>query len=229
MLLFRDAQRRLSIKISDFGFASISLNEDSLLLLPKSRFWVAPEHHYRHFDVKGAKKMEVYSFGLLCFWLLIGKLSSQILNFDADILKDLDKLEEMKMENSLLKFTEQVLTRDSTLVSEQKQRLFAFFASVLALDPNERVADWVSLQDVRVGFSNGTVHTQNTVNSAKLVVTNEAESIVASYSKHERTGSHLQFTVSDNNQTIFNLALIIGRSEIVLRVLRLLTTAFVRV
>lgn len=58
--------------ISDFGYSTISDYGDdgASILLPHSRHWSAPEHTYDAVTFEDARKMDVYSMGLLCLWLL---------------------------------------------------------------------------------------------------------------------------------------------------------------
>ena len=49
-----------------------TMGESGKALLPKSRPWNAPEHHFGELEVQEAKRMDVHSFGMLCFWFLFG-------------------------------------------------------------------------------------------------------------------------------------------------------------
>jgi serine/threonine protein kinase len=57
-------------KVKDFGYSSIMVNEGHSVLMPKTVPWNAPEHHHRGFSPQDAKRMDIYSFGLLCLWIL---------------------------------------------------------------------------------------------------------------------------------------------------------------
>lgn len=56
----------------DFGFSTIFASQDDRLQLPISRPWNAPEldRPSREWAPSQAKLTDLYSFGLLCFWLL---------------------------------------------------------------------------------------------------------------------------------------------------------------
>ena len=58
-------------KVSDFGFSSIWARPDDLIQVPKTEPWNAPEWHHRGFKFREARKMDVYSFGLLCLWIVV--------------------------------------------------------------------------------------------------------------------------------------------------------------
>jgi serine/threonine protein kinase len=79
VLVFKDGAGMTAIKLADFGFATLATGEARNVLLPMSRPWNAPEHRFGGFDFPEAKKTEVYSFGMLCLWVLFEKSLSQSL------------------------------------------------------------------------------------------------------------------------------------------------------
>ena len=64
--------RRITVKVANFGYSTLTMGDSGNVLLPKPRPWNAPEHHPGGFEAHEAKKMDVYSFGMLCFWALFG-------------------------------------------------------------------------------------------------------------------------------------------------------------
>lgn len=58
--------------VADFGYSTWLANETERVKMPGSRPWVAPEWHHCGFttDHVGAMKMDAYSFGALCLWIL---------------------------------------------------------------------------------------------------------------------------------------------------------------
>ena len=92
---------RIIAKVADFGFATCFQSHKDRISMPDIGPWNAPEHHDRSFGPEQAKQMEIYSFGLLCFWLVFkagssGDLSlppdmilksGQLVNFERDRLK----------------------------------------------------------------------------------------------------------------------------------------------
>lgn len=52
--------------MTDFGFSCFECTDNELVRVARSRPWEAPEWHDRWFHLKDIKKMDVYSFGLLC-------------------------------------------------------------------------------------------------------------------------------------------------------------------
>ena len=56
-------------KVTDFGYSTV-FSGDAPIWMPKSGYWTAPEHHHRAFTPTNAKKMDAYSLGMLCLWML---------------------------------------------------------------------------------------------------------------------------------------------------------------
>ena len=85
MLVFKDAiTGKTRVKVADFGYSTHTMGESGKVLLPKSRPWNAPEHHFGEFKVQEAKKTDVYSFGMLCLWILFGNRLSNFQQTTAD-------------------------------------------------------------------------------------------------------------------------------------------------
>lgn len=66
-----DVVNKFVTKVSDFGFSSIWARPDDLIQVSKTEPWSAPEWHHRGFVFCEARKMDVYSFGLLCLWIMV--------------------------------------------------------------------------------------------------------------------------------------------------------------
>jgi serine/threonine protein kinase len=57
-------------KLTDFESSCLWGAEDDHLTVRRSIPWQAPEWHDRYFEVKQAKLLDVYSYGLVCFFTL---------------------------------------------------------------------------------------------------------------------------------------------------------------
>ena len=156
VLVFKDAiTREITAKMADFGYSTITVGESGKVLLPKSRPWNAPEHHFGEFEIQEAKKTDVYSFGMLCLWILFGNRLPNlqqttadgvtgILSFDIpffrggptllECLKDEDRLEGIA--NCLL---ESMLGFD--VDSEYTNRLKEIFSLTLPHNPGKRTCN----------------------------------------------------------------------------------------
>lgn len=159
VLTFEDEDKsRIVAKVADFGFATCFLGQNDLIKMPDIGTWNAPEYHARAFRPEQAKQMDVYSFGLLCFWLLFKAASSADLPLPPDtILNDgqFIRFKEYKSEKNLL----QLWKRDSKLIewvcwlvreddridSSTKDRLGSFFRFTLAFEPQSRCTEFEQL------------------------------------------------------------------------------------
>jgi len=154
VLVYKDATGKTIVKVADFGYSTLATGEalatgegaTGRVFLPKSRPWNAPEHHFREFTTTGAKNTDVYSFGMLCLWVLFGSAHTEGkyegISFDGsngprtplEQLKDGDKLEivanQLIDSMPLLSFN-----------SEQRIRLKEFFKLTVQLNPENRTSD----------------------------------------------------------------------------------------
>ncbi|KAH5159501.1 hypothetical protein HBH69_056890 [Parastagonospora nodorum] len=71
ILVFKSRAGQLLAKITDFGYSTKAAT-DTLIKMPKSPKWHAPEHHFGWICRAAAVKMDIYSFGLFCFWFALG-------------------------------------------------------------------------------------------------------------------------------------------------------------
>lgn len=147
-LVFRDGAGDTYAKLADFGYAGWAIgNTDNILVHPpRSWPWNAPEYHHRGFTVSAAIRMDVYSFGLLCLWLLF--FDKQSLITAADIkngsqwpLEDFETLNSMKYEDTLRDFACVQVESTQGLSANEKRDLIYFFMSAIVNDPHERASD----------------------------------------------------------------------------------------
>lgn len=123
--------------------------------MPRSVPWSAPEHHNRYFNPQAAKAMDVYSFGMMCLWLIFGEaifnestLSSPIENHMQYVdFKDefrAKMLESWKSDshNELLKRAVKMSQRYSYVNHGLAQNWVDFFRCTLALEPQARSTDF---------------------------------------------------------------------------------------
>lgn len=69
-LVFGDTADEATIQVTDFGYSCIGAKDKDEVYLPVTWGWCAPEYHDRGIPLQKAKKMDIYSFGLVCFWVL---------------------------------------------------------------------------------------------------------------------------------------------------------------
>jgi hypothetical protein len=98
--------------------------------------------------------MDVYSFGLLCFWLIFEKYLSGVAHlppnldwakehFQCEEVDDLalSILEDIKQKENLVRFARDLTMAEKGLEDQQKVALESFFKASLNDDPNEREGD----------------------------------------------------------------------------------------
>ena len=124
-------------KAADLGYSTVFTSADMLVYMPGSQNWVAPEWGpYTTTNLEGALKMDVYSFGLLCIWLLFYNIHR---NDTSGFYED------TKAEQSTLVLARRLVTEAVGLDAQQIHRLTRLFESTLASDPAGRSADFGGL------------------------------------------------------------------------------------
>jgi len=146
VLVFKDATGKTTVKVADFGYSTLAVGETAKVFLPKSRPWNAPEHYFGEFNVADAKKTDVYTFGMLCLWVLFGSMSLPQKNteytFDIsdgphtslEYFKDDDKMEDIASQ-----LMDSVSLAD--LNADYRIRLNEFFSLTVPLNPEKRTSD----------------------------------------------------------------------------------------
>ena len=78
-------------KVVDFGFAICFQSRNDLISMLKSEPWNAFERHNRHIKAEQVKQMDVYSFDMLCLWLVFGAESFVDLSLSSYISVEMGK------------------------------------------------------------------------------------------------------------------------------------------
>lgn len=104
--------------------------------MPRTPPWDAPEWHHRGFQISEAMKMDVYSFGMLCFWLLFKENEAYPSQNDIRELKGNDRLRIL---------AQQLVMKAAGLNEEKKSSLNRFFELTLIRDPDGRSQNFVQL------------------------------------------------------------------------------------
>jgi len=159
VLVFKDTTGKTVVKVTDFGYSTLVAGETlatseplavgqlpapgqaGRVFLPKSRPWNAPEHHYGEFTVAEAQKTDVYSFGLLCIWVLFGKLLQNTTEYTFDASNGpLTSLEQLKHDDKMEQIANQWM-ESVPLNAEQRTRLKEFFSLAVPRNPEKRTFD----------------------------------------------------------------------------------------
>ena len=124
-------------KVTDFGYSTLFTKDSDLITMPNSPPWTAPERYHRGIWPKEARKMDAYSFGMLCLWLLFYNKAA---NRDHNLEKDLED-----PQKELSHHTSELLEARADLENWEKDNLQKVFRSTLIQEPVERTADFTDL------------------------------------------------------------------------------------
>lgn len=120
-------------KVIDFGYSTRYVNDKQRLDLPISEPWNAPEidDNSSTWTTSEAEKTDLYSFGMLCLWLLFGPLiPGTKLELQGEVLQE--------KKNKLPQYAQELLNSDRALGDEKKAALEEFFNSSLSHVPEQR-------------------------------------------------------------------------------------------
>ena len=156
--MYKDSTGKTTIRVSDFGYSTLAADDTEMIFLPKSRPWNAPEHHYMGFDITAAKKMDVYSFGMLCLWILVGNRlqadtptvtidgRAKLVSFDGPPAQHIrTELEQLKDEDRVGDVACQLMQAMPGFSDELKARLNKFFSLATTLNAENRTSDFGKL------------------------------------------------------------------------------------
>ncbi|KAM0259856.1 hypothetical protein ACHAQJ_003100 [Trichoderma viride] len=144
LVFAEEADNKVKIRVTDFGYSTIHANNsaEAQIRLPFSAPWNAPEtvsDRDRLFSVHDAKLTDIYSFGMLCAWVLFHDSLRSMLIFSG-----------MKESGRLVQVVQGAIHKVADLDPIQKKRLSDFFSSAIAFDPKQRPLD---LQEAMKGFA----------------------------------------------------------------------------
>jgi hypothetical protein len=123
--------------VSDFGYSTIFARPDAIIKMPATEPWVAPEwsHNNATTDPEGARKMDLFSLGALCFWLLFHNNDN---NKNTIGHSTSDFLAQRRSGFSLIELADQHIGRTEGLEKEERDNLQLFFEHSLQPDPTLR-------------------------------------------------------------------------------------------
>jgi hypothetical protein len=118
----------------DFGYSTRLRDANERIPIPKSEFWTAPERGERdHFDAAKAKKMDAYSFGLLCLWLLF---------YTGQEGEEFNFWSSLQLGYQPLTLARQLLSQNRIFHGRQKDNLGELFELTLTRSPFDRSSDF---------------------------------------------------------------------------------------
>lgn len=156
VLIFKGTSGAYTAKVTDFGYSNIATDKGEYFYLPKSWPWNAPEHHHRACKLVAAQKMDIFSFGMLCLWIMFEKCLSGTLPLPSKLheLKqyfqnkdgnDLGVLENLKSGGVLMLLAKQLVGAEDQLDKNKKRALQFFFENSLEPNQDSRTPDLRSI------------------------------------------------------------------------------------
>jgi serine/threonine protein kinase len=133
ILIFENDTNCYVAKVADFGYSTWFVNENELVKMPKSLYWVAPEWHHRGFTTADAMKMDIYSFGMVCLWLLFYNTQE---NTTGDFYSSLGSAK------TVLDLAHQLIIAMDSLDDQRRSNLNQLFNLTLADNQAERSPDF---------------------------------------------------------------------------------------
>jgi len=147
----------------DFGFSHHFTCEDDIIFIPQSRPWNAPEYDPSEnlsceFIPSRAKRMDIYSFGMICVWFLFAEyfagrkplpesalwaLKTFLLDGKPRAARNI--LEDLKNEDNLLRVAHDILKSENTMNELEKGCLELLLDQTLALNEAKRANDIYAL------------------------------------------------------------------------------------
>ena len=133
--MFQQGNDDYVAKIIDFGCSSFGLDEQDSVVLSRTRGWEAPEYRRGTFTVSEAKKYDIYLYGKVCLWALLGQ--------ELDVEEFLNSSSEAQIQYDLEAVAE-AFQRSEGFQSEfwdtnrAMAKLLEFFQATLTVDERER-------------------------------------------------------------------------------------------
>ncbi|KAH7357598.1 hypothetical protein BKA66DRAFT_552783 [Pyrenochaeta sp. MPI-SDFR-AT-0127] len=152
VLIFKDDYGDYTARVTDFGYSNRFTSEDDLVPIPKSWPWCAPEHDRDRFTPGQARKMDVFSFGMLCFWVLFENYLSGTMPLPEEVrwaeqyvqIKEQRSskhvLDVLKRDDKLALLAEQLVLTEHVADEKVKKALVCFFRATLACNLHQRDA-----------------------------------------------------------------------------------------
>ena len=133
VLIFPDGNGSYEAKVTDFGYSTKFASDTESITMPYSPLWTAPEQHHRQVLPAQAKKMDAYSFGMLCQWLIFYNKAGQTRRFEEDLANT-----HISVLNHVLDLASAISYSDD----QTRNDIQDLFKLTLVEDPNERSSDF---------------------------------------------------------------------------------------
>jgi hypothetical protein len=132
-LIFKENSDSYTARVTDFGYSTV-FSSTGDIHMPITEPWNAPEWNSGRFDLSAAMKMDAYSFGMLCLWVVF------IEYFDSQSL-----LHVLKSGYQPLNLAHQLVRSSFGLAERHCIVLDQLFGLTLEEKPDDRSEDFVQI------------------------------------------------------------------------------------
>ncbi|KAH7080740.1 kinase-like domain-containing protein [Paraphoma chrysanthemicola] len=152
-LVFRNKEKYIA-KVIDFGFSSQFADQNELLFVAASWPWYAPERDRDRVVAAQVQEMDMFSYGMLCFWVMFERHLSGIVPLPEEAQwaekyfeeeqqhsgsLSLSVLDGLKRDEQLTRLAKQLIKDDKNSDDDDLQELGRFFDEILSYNPEDRV------------------------------------------------------------------------------------------
>lgn len=159
ILIFEGTTADYFAKVADFGWSCFESIPGGEVFPPKSKPWFASEWHHRGVSIEDAKRMDIFSLGMLCLWIILQHIVRQLSGVAYDEQIDswlglfrranstMDLLVEWKDRKALPDLAAHALEHLDGVVAQDKSSLLVFFHRSLQDSYLKRESDILRLAD----------------------------------------------------------------------------------
>ncbi len=140
VLIYTEVDGHYRAKVIDFGYSSLFMPDSGTIIMPFSELWTAPEQHHREILPVQARRMDAYSFGMLCLWLFFYNKSE---DGDHNFRRDREDPRKDPLGQAY-----EFLEAETALDDRRKKKIQNVFRLTLAEDPTERTAEFTELLEL---------------------------------------------------------------------------------
>ena len=157
VVIFSEDEGIVVPKLIDFGYSCYGMDDEDKVQIRGTPLWSPPEHTDEDVTIRDAKKMDVYSFGLMCCWILFFDTisvdtgentmprSEKLPTGGHDRKNAYKFLEQLKTLESPEEAILEIISQDPTFAGHQSLLSAKFLTQTLQRNPSDRPQDWREL------------------------------------------------------------------------------------
>ena len=141
----------VTAKMIDFGYSCFGMEDEDTVQITGTPLWCAPENTVDEVTILAAKRMDVYSFALVCCWILF----FDTVTLDSVIEVQMEGLSMGDKPRKMYRFIGQIRDADSpeeliskvisqtqSLRGQKSSLLQELLTQTLSKNPSDRPYDW---------------------------------------------------------------------------------------